>query len=581
MSLPLPPPLPPPRAAEATTRGVHADRLVHRALDDDGTAVALLGLDGSIRHLNRPMLDLLGVSTLADVAAGSAAAGVLRSFLDQLPSDVFRGPRSTWNGRVDHRALSGRQMVLRATASVDPTSGPGDVALLLHDVTEAQAELAELFRRASCDRLTGLIDRPTVLEHLADALSTQGNSPAHVAAILVDIDKFAHINEVFGPDIGDELLVACSKRLVDALRPDDEVARLGGDEFLVVADGVSDSVAAVELAERAGRALTGRLRVGDVDLDLSVSVGVAVTERRPDLSPDQVASQLIGNAETAADHAKRSGGSRCSIFTSQMRSTARERAELAVELSRSIAAGRLEVEYQPIYSAVSRRAVGAEALVRWNHPTRGRVDPDTFIAVAEEAGSIGRLGELVLERALADFAEWLHEQRVDDDFVVHVNVSRTQLASPSYVGSVAARLNAHGIDPHRLVLEARETPLLSSQPGVVRTIRALRRLGVRLAIDDFGTGARSLAVLTDVGADVLKLDGSLALPSGSSLAEIRVVRAVVALAHALDIDVVAERVDGPEQLERLQAAGCDMLQGNLLGAPCRPNTARFHPTALW
>ena len=213
--------------------------------------MALLGLDGSIRHLNRPMLDLLGVSTLADVAAGSPAAGVLRSFLDQVPSDVFRGRHSTWNGRIDHRALSGRQMVLRASASVDPTSGPGDVALLLHDITEAQAELAELVRRAARDHLTGLINRPTVLDHLAGTLSAPSHPGGHVAAILVDIDKFAHINEVFGQHVGDQLLIACGRRLVDALRPDDEVARLGSDEFLVVADGVTDSIAAVELAERA------------------------------------------------------------------------------------------------------------------------------------------------------------------------------------------------------------------------------------------------------------------------------------------------------------------------------------------
>ncbi len=154
-------------------------------------------------------------------------------------------------------------MVLRATASVDPTAGPGDVALLLHDITEAQAELAELVRRAAHDRLTGLINRPTVLDHLAHTLSTPSEpvgltgDVGHVAAILVDIDNFAHINEVFGQHVGDELLIACGRRLVDALRPDDAVARLGSDEFLVIADAVNDSIAAVELAERAGRALTG------------------------------------------------------------------------------------------------------------------------------------------------------------------------------------------------------------------------------------------------------------------------------------------------------------------------------------
>ncbi len=360
------------------------------------------------------------------------------------------------------------------------------------------------------------------------------------------------------------------------------VARVGGDAFLVVAHGVVDGVAAVELAERAGRALTGRLRVGDVDLDLSVSVGIALSDLDlGDLPTDQVASQLVGNAETAADDAKHNGGGRSSVFTSQMRSSARSRAELAMELSRSITAGRLEIEYQPIHSAVSGAATGAEALVRWTHPTLGPIDPETFISVAEEAGSIGRLGELVLDRALADFASWQNRRLVDDRFVVHVNIARAQLASPTYVGAIAARLSAHGIEPHRLVLEARESPLLSSQPAVVRTIRALRRLGVRLAIDDFGTGATSLAVLTDVGVDVLKLDGSLALPSGSSLAEVRVVRAVVALAHALDIEVVAERVSGLEQLERLRAAGCDMVQGNLLGPPVPGAQARFDPTALW
>jgi diguanylate cyclase (GGDEF)-like protein len=555
---------------------------VHRALDDDGTAVAMLALDGTIRHLNRPMLDLLGVATLSDVAAGSTAAGVLRSFLDQLPSDVFGGRHTTWNGRIDHRAPSGRQMVLRATASVDPTNGPGEVALLLHDITRAQAELAELHRLATHDPLTGLANRASVLDHLARTLGGKTETGGHVAALVVDIDHFTHINDVFGQHVGDQLLVACGTRLTQALRPDDEVARLGGDEFLVVAHAVTNGVGAVEVAERAGRALTGRLRVGDIDLDLSVSIGVALTNHEMcALPPEHGAAQLLGNAHSAAEDAKQQGGGRCAVFTAQMRSAARARAEMSVELSSAIAAGELDVEYQPIFSAVSRGVVGAEALVRWNHPTRGPIDPGTLVGVAEEAGSIGRLGGLVLDRALADFARWQAGRGVDDHFAVHVNVSRMQLASPSYLTAVAARLSAHGIEPHRLVLEARETPLLSSEPGVVRTIRALRRLGVRLAIDDFGTGARSLAVLTDVGIDVLKLDGALALPTGSSLSEVRVVRAVVALAHALDIDVVAERVSNSEQLERLRATGCDMIQGNLLGAPMPGAQARFDTSVRW
>ena len=581
---PLAPPGPLPAPSGDPTR---LDRLpdgIRRLLQHDGTALAMLGLDGSIRDLSQPMLDLIGAASVVEVSPGSPAEGVLRSFLDHVPSELFRGGTHAWHGRVDHRDSTGRQMVFRATASAshDATApGQGELALLLHDITESNARMRALVHRATHDPLTGLANRHQLLRQLSRAVAAQRSRPGHVAAIFLDLDHLKYVNDAFGHAAGDRLLVSSARRLENAIRPIDDIARIGGDEFLAIASGVADPVTALELGDRARRALTGHLRVGELDLEFSVSVGIALTDADVmDLDDDDAASMLISNADTAMYRSKQNGRGRCTLYTSQMRSMARSRTEMASALSHALTDGDLDIEYQPIHSAVSGIAVAAEALVRWTHPTMGSVDASTIIEVAEESGSIGRLGEFVLEGALADLGSWRASGGVDSTFAVHVNVSRIQLGSSSFVNLVIDRLRHHGLAGVQLVLEARESPLLGRESQVIRSIRALRRFGVQIAVDNFGTGARALAVLTDVGADVLKLDGSLALPSGSSEADVRLVRAIVLLAHALDMDVVAEKVSGQEQLRRLQAAGCDMLQGNLLGHPASADAIDFSPSSL-
>jgi len=558
---------------------------VRRLLDDDGTAVALFRLDGAVDDLSRPMLRLLGVDSQSDVVPGTAADGVLRSFLDHMPTELFDGADRVWHGRVDHRTLAGEHLVLRATATSiapGPDTGNGQIALLLHDVTGPQRRMTALIHRATHDPLTGLTNRHRLLQTLGSAISSQRGRPGHVAAIFLDLDHLKYVNDAFGHHAGDHLLIASSQRLALAVRPADEVARIGGDEFLVIARDVADQNTALDLAERARRALTGHLRIGDLDLDFSVSVGVALTDAdvldRPD---DDAASTLISNADTAMYESKQNGRGRCTLFTSTMRSRARERTEMAAALSHAISIGAIDVEYQPIYSAISRSAVAAEALVRWSNPAMGMVDTLTLICVAEESGTIGRLGELVLERSMHDLGGWMQRGVADPDFSVHVNVSRIQLASSTFVSMVVERLRRHGLQPGQLVLEVRESPLLGDKAEVIRSIQGLRRAGIQVAVDNFGTGSKALAVLTDVGADVLKLDGSLALPSGSSEADIRLVRAIVLLAHALDMEVVAERVSGFDQLRRLRAAGCDMVQGNLLGSPAPADDLTRSSSANW
>jgi len=540
-------------------------------LDADRTAVVMMGLNGDVHAANESALELLGAPTESALTAGSMSHAMLHSLLDHAPRHLVNGSTDgTWNGDIDHIAPTGEQLVFRATLAVrhdQHLPSGGFIGLTAHDVTSARANLAMLRHRATHDPLTGLANRRQIVATLANWIVDQRGRPGHVAAIFVDFDRLKHVNDALGHPIGDRLLVSASQRLADTVRPQDRVARIGGDEFLVVCAGITDADDALELAERVRRALTGRLRLRQLDLHFSVSIGVALTDAAILDSEQQAgASALISNADTAMYEAKMAGRGRCVLFTSEMHSAARERTELGAELARAIAEKAVRIEFQPLFSAVTQQAVGAEALVRWHHPVRGRIEPIEFVSIAEEAGSIGELGEFVLEMALVELRVWIEQGRVDDSFAVHVNVSRVQLASASFVNLVMSMLRTHGLQPRQLVLEARETALLGRNVNVDRSVRALRRLGVRIAVDNFGTGANALSVLTDVGADLLKLDGTLGLPTGSSDSDDRLVRAVVLLAHALDMRVVAERVATVEQLNRLRAAGCDYVQGNLLGA---------------
>jgi diguanylate cyclase (GGDEF)-like protein len=543
-------------------------------LDADQTAVVVVGFDGRVRAANDSALHLLGAESTDALQPGGSAHGMLRSVLDQAPRQLVAGRYDgTWQGDVDRTDGAGEPRVLRATVAArrDPTiDGGGFIGLIAHDVTRARDESARLRHQATHDALTGLANRRRIMSIMAQSIAAQRTRPGHVVAMFIDVDRLKYVNDALGHAIGDQLLLSTARRLADSVRPEDRIARIGGDEFLVVCCDVPDVAAALELAERMQHALTGRLRIRLLGMHFSVSIGVAMSDHEILGMPDDAAAAaMIANADIAMYAAKAAGRTRCVLFTAEMRSAARRRSELAAELSRAVTEKQLTVEFQPLFSSVTRRTVGAEALVRWEHHEQGSMEPSDFIRIAEESGAIGRLGELVLERALIETRRWIDAGVVGDDFAVHVNVSQLQLASPSFVTAVQSALRVHDLEPHRLVLETRETGLLGQNPDIDRSVKALRRSGVQVAIDNFGTGANALSVLTDVGADILKLDGSLALPSGSTDADTRIVRAIVLLAHALGMRVVAERVSGTDQLRRLRSAGCDLVQGNLL-APAGP-----------
>ena len=545
----------------------------------DEAATVIIGIDGTPIDANALGDALFG--SVAGHAEQPDERSTLRDVLDQVPQQLLLDPEGgVWRGEIDLSRPGSPICIQACTVLVrhDPMSSAGGfIGIVCRDVSDERARSSELMHLLEHDPTTGLLNRAAALERIANGLRRASQLGGEVAVLMIDVDRLRDVNDALGHEVGDRLLASTAKRLATAVRPDDIVARLGGDEFMVLCHDVTDGAVAMDMAERVKRALTGRLTIRQLELDVSVSVGVSVSDTELRAAPaDDGAIQMISFADTAVHAAKVAGRGGTAMFTNQLRSNARVRTELAAALSKALREGELTVEYQPIFSAVSERAEAAEALVRWNHPTRGRVEAGEFIPVAEETGVIVPIGDWVLQQACAATRKWIDDGVVGQRFAVHVNVSRLQLSSSAFVNRVVDLLRDYRLRPRQIVLEAREATLLGDSGEVVRSVRALRRVGVRVALDNFGTGSNALSLLTDVGADVLKLDGGLALPSGASDADTRVVRALVLLAHALNMEVVAERVTGLEQLRRLRAAGCDLVQGHLVGKPCPADALVVH-----
>ncbi len=387
--------------------------------------------------------------------------------------------------------------------------------------------------------------------------------------LFLDVDRLKDVNDTVGHEVGDALLIQVATRIAHSTRPSDMVARIGGDEFVVLCQGGIDEHGALDLAERIRHALTGRVMTQGVEVELSVSIGIALcaAQQVEGVGGQDAALELLRQADIAMYQAKRYGRSRSELYTTEMRAAASEHKELSSQLERALAAGELRLAYQPIISTHSGRVAGAEALLRWDHPTRGSMLPAQFLHLAEESGAIVPIGDWALRQACLDARAWLDSGIVDRGFSVHVNIAARQLAEGTFVERVMATVRQMELSPHQLTLDFDEQTLNDRQPGSLRALQALRRFGVQLALDDFGTGVSSLTALRACEADVLKLDGSVARMLGTSGNDDPIVRAIIQLAHALDMQVVAEWVTSADQLRRLRVLGCDLVQGHLLGEP--------------
>ncbi|HQZ35125.1 MAG TPA: EAL domain-containing protein [Ilumatobacteraceae bacterium] len=547
------------------------DRLsgVVGATDD---AVLILDRNGSPVYTNEAARRLFGVEHELDLIRDPAARGLLQAIRDQVPREAMASSQSTkWSGEVGFRGPDGLDRTLdidlllnrSADGVIDYWGG------VVRDITATKHLQSELTRQANHDPLTGLPNRLLLLRTAADALESIRGTRQNVAILFLDVDRLKDVNDTVGHEIGDALLAQVAHRVAHATRPSDVVARIGGDEFVVLCDGGIDEHSALDLAERIRGSLSGRIMVHGVEVDLSVSVGVAVglPAHVEGISGQEAAIELLRNADIAMYQAKRRGRSRCELYTEVMRAESRQHKVLSNQLERALAGGQLRLAYQPIISTHSGRVAGAEALLRWDHPEQGTLLPAQFLHLAEESGVIVPIGEWVIRQACLDTRAWLDAGLVDRGFSVHVNIAARQLAEGTFVERVLATVRQMELNPHQLTLDFDENTLNDRQPGNLRAMQALRRFGVQVALDNFGTGVSSLTALRSCEADVLKLDGTVARMLGTSGDDDPIVRAIIQLAHALDMQVVAEWVTSADQLRRLRVLGCDLVQGHLLGEP--------------
>jgi diguanylate cyclase (GGDEF)-like protein/PAS domain S-box-containing protein len=431
-------------------------------------------------------------------------------------------------------------------------------------------DTSELTRLAFHDALTGLPNRVLFVDRLQRALTRSERLGTGVSVLFLDLDNFKVINDSLGHKAGDQLLIEVARRLRAHLRDADTAARLGGDEFTVLLESAPDPSDPLDVAQRLGTVLREPFMLDGREVFVTVSTGIAVA------SPGDTAESLLRESDLAMYSAKGSGKDRCSVFDPSLNARAWRRLSLENDLRRAVERGELYAVYQPIVRLTDASVVGAEALLRWRHPTLGAVPPGDFLPLAEETGLIVPIGRWVLEQACRQARAWPEHVRVN------VNLSAREFAEPDLVQAVTRVLTETGLAPTRLMLEITETVAMTDARTTAETLQRLKALGVHLAIDDFGTGYSGLAYLKRFPVDTLKIDRSFVDGIGSDAEDMVIVEAVIALARALRLQLTAEGIETREQWQQLVALGCDKGQGYLFAKPLEAAALDelFYPGAL-
>jgi len=474
-----------------------------------------------------------------------------------------RTPHTQVEHRIRHADGTWRWVLLRGTAVRDDAGKATRIAGSLTDITERKEAEEKLLHGALHDALTGLPNRSLFMDRLSQAMAFQQRRPEMRFAVLVlDVDRFKNINDSLGHAMGDRLLVSVAKRLVKCVRPGDTVARLGGDEFAILLEDYSAPEEPALRAERIQAELAPAHDLGGVEVFSTVSIGIAVAVRgytRPE--------ELLRDADTAMYRAKQLGRARHAVFHPSMHAHARAQLQLETDLYRALERNELRIVFQPVVSLATGLIAGCEALVEWQHPTRGRIPPGDFIPAAEETGLILAIGEWVLRescKAARRFADRLPRSA---PVAVSVNLSARQLLRAELLEQVRSALQQSGLEAHRLRLEVTESIIMENAGPASLLLAQIKALGVHLLLDDFGTGYSSLSYLHNFRFDTLKLDRSFVARIDTSSKHAEIVRTIVSLARALGMEVVAEGVETAAQVAQLQVLHCDYAQGYYFARP--------------
>ena len=457
-----------------------------------------------------------------------------------------------------HRDGSLRWVEERGQVSLDADGAPRWIDGAMFDLTQRKRLEERLEHDAAHDPLTGLPNRTLLVNHLQTTIARSQRTGAITAALFVDLDRFKLVNDALGHAAGDELLVHFSRRLRTVMRESDLAARTGGDEFVIVCSELSNVEEAEVIAGRLADLLRDPFTIRGRSVFVSASVGIAIADRG-----DASADELLRNADAAAYRAKDRGRNRYEVFDDALRAATAAALEIETDLHRALDHHQLFLRYQPVVELATGRLVGAEGLVRWQHPERGLLPPDDFLPAAEVSGLIVAMGREVLELAVGAMSE------VDEATLpgVAINLSPRELAQPDLVERVRTTLADHQVAPHRLCIEITEHAVLDEVDTAIATLNALRDIGVRLAIDDFGTGYSSLSYLRRLPVDIVKIDRSFTGELGVDGANVTIVAGIIGLARGLGLEVIAEGIETPRQLEVLRELGCTFGQGYLFAAP--------------
>jgi len=545
-------------------------RVLSEALQHCPVAVIITNPEGRVDYVNHAAVAMTGYSAgslcelphLADLFCLS-----LEPDAKWLRWKLALG--KSWDGRLRLKCADGSIICVNARLTATQDSDVPHQMLLLEDITLQESHEEIIRRQAHYDSLTGLPNRTLAAERMEGILTQARDNRTQVAMLCLNLDEFRSINETLGHDCGDLLLQQVSEGLQQAIGRDHCLARLGADEFLVVVGGVRASTEVEALVERLLKTFESPFRIRDRSLAVTTSIGAALY---PLDGGDFVS--LLRSADTAMSQAKQRGKNGCCFFNSQMNQQAERRLQVASHLRWGLERDEFSLHYQPVIDFSTGRLLGAEALLRWNSAELGFVPPDQFIPVAESSGMIVAIGHWVLQEACQQAKLW--QDAYGFPLRIAVNVSPRQFTGGDLVDAVQAALNHSGLAPGSLEIEVTEGLLMTHHADTRRVFRELSAMGVGIAIDDFGTGYSSLAYLEKFTFDTLKIDRSFVAGIKPGTRRDTLVRTIIAMAHGLELKVVAEGVETADQVARLSELGCDFAQGYHYSRPlCCEDFAAF------
>ncbi len=551
----------------AARQSVHDQRqlrLQGTAMAAAANAIFITDRDGRIEWVNEAFTRLSGFP--AQEAIGKDPS-LLRSGVQdeetyqRLWDTIRRG--DIWRGEMVERRKDG------SLYTVDQTVAPilddsGEIAhfVAVHeDVTERKRAEERILYLSNYDSLTRLPNRVLFRDHLYQSVSHARQTRGALAVLFIDLDRFSRVNDTLGHHVGDQLLMIVASRInAAAAQYAETIARIGGDEFAIIQSRLPNADAAGALARRVVEAVNQPTDLDGIEVRVGANVGIAIFPQDGE-DPDH----LIKNADMAMYRAIRSETESIFFFSNDMNDEARIRLSLEGDLRKALNNGDLSLFYQPQIDVKTRKVVGCEALLRWNHPEHGAISPARFIPVAEDSGLILPIGEWVLEQALRQSRAWRDAGL--PDITMAVNISAVQFRQQGLVGRVRQTIESCGVDPRRVELELTESMLMQDAREAVQVLTTLSDLGAQLAIDDFGTGYSSLSYLKQFPVDKLKLDQSFVRHLNTDPNDAVIARATINLGHSLGLEVIAEGVETEEQYDYLRAEGCDVIQGYLFGRP--------------